>query len=125
VEQPSAPLQTGDSGDAPVKPFSVAQFSFPYNGPKSGTLKCSGDPVPPNAEYVFPGMPQGNLRIDLDGKPWDARLVPGKGQTQDFDPHKQRLQSAEAMHRALESRSVGESYLSASNVMLVSAVNFL
>jgi hypothetical protein len=58
--------------------------SPPYTGPRSGTMKCSGDPVPPNAEYVFPGMPLGNLRIDLDGKPWDARLVPGQGQTQDL-----------------------------------------
>ena len=65
VEQPSAP-------------------SPPYTGPVSGTMKCSGGPVPPNAEYVFRGMPLGNLRIDLDGKPWDARLVPGQGQTQDL-----------------------------------------
>jgi hypothetical protein len=84
VGQPSAPPQSGDSGAAPPKSFSPAPFPFPYSGPRSGTLKCSGDPVPPNAEYVFPGMPLGNLQIDLDGKPWDARLVPGKGQTQDL-----------------------------------------
>jgi hypothetical protein len=69
VEQPSASLPPSDA---------------PYSGPSSGTLKCTGDPVPPNAEYVFPGMPPGNLQIDLDGKPWDARLVPGKRQTQDL-----------------------------------------
>ena len=69
VEQPAALLPPSGS---------------PYSGPSSGTLKCDGDPVPPNAEYVFPGMPLGNLQIDLDGKPWDARLVPGKGQTQDL-----------------------------------------
>jgi hypothetical protein len=69
VEQPSA---------------STASSDAPYSAPSSGTLKCIGDPVPPNAEYVFPGMPLGNLQIDLDGKPWDARLVPGKGQTQDL-----------------------------------------
>ena len=56
----------------------------PYSGPSSGTLKCNSDPVPPNGEYVFPGMPLGNLQIDLDGKPWDARLVPGKARTQDL-----------------------------------------
>lgn len=70
VEQPSVPLTSSDA------PYRAA--------PGSGTLKCTGDPVPPNAEYVFPGMPLGNLQIDLDGKPWDARLVPGKGQTQDL-----------------------------------------
>jgi hypothetical protein len=69
VEQPSAPLAPGDAS---------------FRGPTSGTLKCIGDPVPPNAEYVFPGMPPGNLQIDLDGKPWDARLVPGNGQTQNL-----------------------------------------
>jgi hypothetical protein len=69
VEQPSA---------------STASSDAPYSAPSSGTLKCIGDPVPPNAEYVFPGMPLGNLQIDLDGKPWEARLAPGKGQTQDL-----------------------------------------
>ena len=47
----------------------------PYSGPSSGTLKCDGDPVPPNAEYVFPGMPLGNLQIDLDGKPRDGMTL--------------------------------------------------
>jgi hypothetical protein len=61
-----------------------ASSALPYSGPRSGTLKCSGDPVPPNGEYVFPGMPLGNIQLDLDGKPWDARLVRGKGQTQDL-----------------------------------------
>jgi hypothetical protein len=69
VEQPSASLPPSDA---------------PYSGPSAGTLKCSGDPVPPNAEYVFPGMPPGNLQIDLDGKPWDARLTPGKGHMQNL-----------------------------------------
>lgn len=68
----------------PGRPHIVEQPSAPYSAPSSGTLKCTGDPVPPNAEYVFPGMPLGNLQIDLGGKPWDARLVPGKGQTQDL-----------------------------------------
>lgn len=69
VEQPSASFRSSGG---------------PYSAPSSGTLKCIGDPVPPNAEYVFPGMPLGNLEIDLDGKPWEARLVPGRGQTQDL-----------------------------------------
>ncbi len=53
-------------------------------GPGSGTLKCVGDPVAPGAEYVFAGLPLGNLQIELDGKPWGARLAPGNGQTQDL-----------------------------------------
>lgn len=74
VEQPAYPYSP-----APALPSVSA-----YTGPRSGTLKCSGAPVPPEAEYVFPGMPLGNLQLDLDGKPWAARLVPGKGQTQDL-----------------------------------------
>jgi hypothetical protein len=84
VEQPSASPTSRDSGDAPAYPFSADAFPSPYSGARSGTLKCSGDPVPPNAEYVFPGMPLGNIQVDLDGKPWEARLAPGKGQTQDL-----------------------------------------
>ena len=71
--QPAASLRS-DSGPSPLA----------YRGPRSGTLKCSGGPVSPNEEYVFPGMPMGNLQIDVDGKPWEARLVLGKGQTQDL-----------------------------------------
>ena len=55
-----------------------------YSGPASGTLKCSGGAILPDGEYVFPGMPPGNIQVDVGGKPWDARLVPGKGQTQDL-----------------------------------------
>jgi hypothetical protein len=84
VSQPSAPLPSGDSGNPPAKAFSPAPLPFPYSGPTSGTLKCSGGPIPPDAEYVFSGMPLGNIQVDLDGKPWEARLAPGKGQTQDL-----------------------------------------
>jgi len=81
VEQP-APQAAPQASSQPSPQSSALR---PYNGPRSGTLKCSGDPVPPNAEYVFPGMPLGNIQLDLDGKPWDARLVVGKGQqTQDL-----------------------------------------
>ena len=62
----------------------AASSALPYSGPRSGTLKCSGDPVPPNGQYVFTGMPMGNLQLDLDGKPWEARLALGRGQTQDL-----------------------------------------
>jgi hypothetical protein len=79
---PPAPTVTQpSSGLMAQRPHIVGP---PYTGPKSGTMKCSGNPVPPNAEYVFPGMPLGNIQLDLDGKPWDARLVPGLGQTQDL-----------------------------------------
>jgi hypothetical protein len=76
VEQP-APQQSGSL-------ISSGPSALPYTGPRSGTLKCAGGAVPPNAEYVFPGMPMGNIQLDLEGKPWDARLVLGRGQTQDL-----------------------------------------
>ena len=48
----------------------------------SGTLECGGSPVPQNAEYVFRNLPLGKLKLDYDTKIWEARLVPGDGQTQ-------------------------------------------
>ena len=99
VEQPSASLQ---SSDCAVRYH--FRIPLPYSGPSSGTLKCSGDPVPPNAEYVFPGMPLGNIQVDLDGKPWDARLVPGKGQTQDL------ILKTKAPARRSDAPCVGKSF---------------
>jgi len=54
----------------------------PYNGPKSGKLQCSGDPIPQNAEYVFNNVPLVNMQLDLDTRIWDARVAPGDGLTQ-------------------------------------------
>jgi len=90
VGQPStsmqtAPVQPADSGFVPGQ-YTPAptEFTMPYSGPRSGTLKCGGGPVPPNGEYVFSGLPMGNLQVDLEGKPWDARLVPNAAHTQDL-----------------------------------------
>lgn len=54
----------------------------PYKGPMSGTLACSGGPVPRNAEYVFRNLPPVKLALDYDTRNWDARLTPGEGGTQ-------------------------------------------
>ncbi len=54
----------------------------PYNGPRSGTLECSGGPIPQNAEYVFRNLPSVKMQLDYDTKNRDARLAPGEGQTQ-------------------------------------------
>ena len=94
---PVAPLTGGlvASNGSPQRPHIVDQpapsFSYPgngvasmYSGPASGTLKCGGGPILPDGEYTFPGLPPGNIQVDVGGKPWDARLVPGKGQTQDL-----------------------------------------
>jgi hypothetical protein len=53
-----------------------------YSGARSGTLESSGGPLPQNAEYVFRDVPLVKMRLDYDTKTWDARLVPGEGQTQ-------------------------------------------
>jgi hypothetical protein len=58
-------------------------IGFPYTGPTAGTVKCSGGPIPQNGEYVFNGLPLGNIQVDVGGKPWEARLIP-RGQTQDL-----------------------------------------
>jgi hypothetical protein len=48
----------------------------------SGTLECTGAPVPQNAEYAFRNLPPVDMQLDYDKKIWDARLVPGENQTQ-------------------------------------------
>ena len=53
-----------------------------YNGPLSGTLECTGGPVPQNAEYVFRNLPPLKLELDYDRRVWDARLAPGGNQSQ-------------------------------------------
>jgi len=56
--------------------------AMPYNGVKSGTFESSGGPIPQNAEYVFRDVPPMKIQLDYDSKIWEARLVPGAGQTQ-------------------------------------------
>ena len=53
-----------------------------YHQATSGKLQCGGGPVPQNAEYVFRNLPLGKMQLDYDTKTWEARLVPGEGQTQ-------------------------------------------
>ena len=63
-------------------PTANADNTAPYRGAMSGTLVCSGSPVPRNAEYVFRNLPPVKLALDYDTKNWDARLTPGEGGTQ-------------------------------------------
>jgi hypothetical protein len=51
---------------------------------KSGTLECSGAPVPPDGEVVFPNVATVRRRFEYDRKIWDVRLVPGDGDTQNL-----------------------------------------
>jgi hypothetical protein len=53
-----------------------------YNGATSGTLECTGAPVPQNAEYVFRNLPPVRMQLDFDKRIWDARLSPAENQTQ-------------------------------------------
>jgi len=48
----------------------------------SGTLECTGNPVPQNAEYVFRNLPLFKLQLDYDHRIWDARLTAGDNQSQ-------------------------------------------
>jgi hypothetical protein len=66
---------------APLSPAPPAA-TLAYNGAKSGTFECIGNPTPQNAEYVFRNVPLVNMHLDYDTKTWDARLAPGDGQTQ-------------------------------------------
>jgi hypothetical protein len=63
------------------KPSPRRVLVLPFSGAKSGTLECTGGPIPQNGEFVF-NLPLVNLLLDYDTKNWDARLAPGDGQTQ-------------------------------------------
>jgi hypothetical protein len=62
-------------------PLSAAPAAY-SNGATSGTLECTGAPVPQNAEYVFRNLPPVRMQLDYDSRVWDARLAPGENQTQ-------------------------------------------
>ncbi len=77
-------LAQADSNPLPPGVPAPARAPAPpslYAGARSGTLKCTGGPVPQNAEYVFRDLPLGNMQLNYDTKNWEARLVPD-GQTQ-------------------------------------------
>lgn len=73
--RPSLPAVPASPAPSPSAPQS-------YSGVRSGTLESSGSPIPQNAEYVFKDVPLVKMQLDYDAKIWEARLVPGAGQTQ-------------------------------------------
>ena len=82
---PAASNSTPAQSPLPAAPAPSAPLpsALPlYSGASSGTLESSGGPIPQNAEYVFRDVPLVKMRLDYDTKTWDARLVPGEGQTQ-------------------------------------------
>jgi hypothetical protein len=82
-EPAPAPAATNSRpAHAPLPPAPVTSAPLAYNGPKSGTVECSGSPIPQNAEYVFRNLPPVKMQLDYDTKTWDARLAPGEGETQ-------------------------------------------
>ena len=77
---PDAPPPTPPPAGRPT--LAHAPQTETYSGPRSGTLECSGAPVPQNAEYVFRNLPAAKLQLDYDTRIWDARLVPVDAQSQ-------------------------------------------
>ena len=75
---PAPPVRPPD----PPPPAATATAPQVYNGPMSGTLECTGNPVPQNAEYVFRNLPLFKLQLDYDHRIWDARLTAGDNQSQ-------------------------------------------
>jgi hypothetical protein len=76
--------QATNSLPAPEPPRGTSLPATPaaYNGATSGTLECTGSPIPQNAEYVFRNLPPVRIQLDYDKKVWDARLTPGESPTQ-------------------------------------------
>jgi hypothetical protein len=86
VSRPSAETASERRALAPAPPAqppaTVAAGPQVYNGPMSGTLECTGNPIAQNAEYVFRNLPLFKLQLDYDHKIWEARLVPAENQSQ-------------------------------------------
>ncbi len=88
VDGPPVPVETEPRPARSVLPtVSIPQGKLPqgklaYDGPKSGTYESMGSPIPQGAEYVFRNLPLVDMRLDYDSKIWEARLVPGEGNTQ-------------------------------------------
>src|ERR1700733_2127529 len=82
VERPTVSAATTSAPPATPLPPAPVPAAPPYAGAKSGTLESSGGPIAQNAEYVFRNLPAVKMQLDYDTKTWDARLVPGEGQTQ-------------------------------------------
>ncbi len=85
VGSASAPPATAtvvEPGAADAAATTTARPSTNETAATSGTLTCSGEVVPQNAEYVFRDLPLGPLRLDYNKKLWDAHLVAGEGHTQ-------------------------------------------
>ena len=86
-DRPPTPAATNSAPALPPLPPTPVPLAPrspppPYSGAMSGTLESSGGAIPQNAEYVFRDLPLAKMRLDYDTKTWDARLVPGEGQTQ-------------------------------------------
>lgn len=80
--QPSPPAASNPPPDEPAHAAPVPAAPQLYKGATSGTLECSGGPVPQNAEFVFRNLPALKIELDYDKKIWEARLAPGENQTQ-------------------------------------------
>jgi hypothetical protein len=79
-----APISAATNPAPAVQPLpaAVPSAALPYNGAKSGTLECTGSPIPQNAEYVFRNLPPVKIKLDYDTKTWDATLEPAEGPPQ-------------------------------------------
>jgi hypothetical protein len=84
IMQPSLSATAGRTPGPASPATQAASAPLPFDGAMSGTLECSGDPIPQNAEYVFHNVPTVKRRFEYDRKIWDVRLVPGDGDTQDL-----------------------------------------
>ena len=83
VDGPPVPIETEPRPARVVLPsVPVPQAKLAYDGPKSGIYESTGSPIPQSAEFVFRNVPLVPMRLDYDSKIWEARLVPGEGNTQ-------------------------------------------
>ncbi|HEY1755717.1 MAG TPA: hypothetical protein VGG72_10005 [Bryobacteraceae bacterium] len=75
------PPANAQTGRRIMQPPASLPSATPSADGKSGSLECTGDPIPPNGEYTFPNVLTVNRRFEYDRKIWDVRLTPGEGET--------------------------------------------
>lgn len=78
-----AALKAADAASQPQRQPLRSSISSPGSA-RQGDLVCTGDPIPKDAEYVFPNVATSNRRFEYDHKIWDVRLEPGQGDTRNF-----------------------------------------
>ncbi len=80
-----------------------------YQGPQSGTLECTGAPIPQNAEYVFSQHAAGETSTRVQPKDLGWKVITGPKTNADVGSEEYQQWPTEEMRGALDCRSLAGS----------------